>query len=296
MNRSELFLLALLVILFPLDTALWAHVPQVGGQSKITVEDPSVSRVFYRRIESGDSHVYRLEFTEAQTMILGLNSPNPTPDPPSAHVDGVSGSSLISGSTKEPEYEPFAPDVYYPVGRIERTVPAGTYTIRVTGKGPYALVVGEAEEFTVLEWIWTAVEVPRTRLWAGRGWILLPGLLPLLTVCWWLRGRTSLTWSQWLTRLSGAFCIGTALTILTALGWSVRLVNPGAKAFVAIALFFFQAGAGAMLIRQSRSSRNGMRRKLVTVGLSLFALSTWAGAVIGPALGLSSVMLPSRNS
>jgi hypothetical protein len=267
----------------------------VGGSESITLDDPQISQVYYRSIQTGTNHTYRLQFDSAGTVTLGLNSPVPSEDPPRALLRGLSDTIVLHGSTGFPEYEPFAPDVYYPVGEFKRRVSAGTYTVTVSGAGPYALIVGTAERFTAGEWIVTALEIQRTRLWSGRWWILLPGLLPIPAVFWWFyrNGRRHVI--VWLTGLAGAFCLGTGASTLTAFGWSLSRVNPGWASLVAMVLITVHTVIGTLFFRQADPKTIGYRWQLGTTGLSLLAFFTWSGAVFGPFFGLVAVFLSLFN-
>jgi hypothetical protein len=285
--------LLLAILLFASTTSAPGHVPRVGGEGTIRIEDPSVSQVYYRILQADQTHTYKLSFTDTGDVIVGLNSPNPNPAPPIVRIETNKGTTILRGSTKSPEYEPFAPDVYYPVGRIKKTVSPGTYTVTVNGEGRYALIVGQAESFSLQNWIRTGLEIPRTRLWSGRWWILLPGVLPLVLFFWWFREQKSIT--GWLAGASGALCITSGITTISAFVWAVTIVPVGWGSLIALIQVVLQTGIGSLLLYQSTKITRRFRWRIGIATLSILAALTWAGVIVGPMLGVVASVIPEKR-
>lgn len=289
--RGTPILLALL-LLAGLGGVAVGHVPELGGGDVTVVEDPTVSRVFYRSLDAGGTHRYRLRDGGADAIHVGLMTPQPRGKPPTARVTGRGLDATLEGTAEKPAFEPFAPDVLYKVDAFDATLPEGdgAVTVEVSGEGPYALVVGRAERFTATEWVGTGIAVPRTRLWADRWWLLLPGGAAAAGAGVWLRRRGVAGRRRWLAGLGGALALGSAAHTAAALGWAATVVSPGIAATVAGGVAALQVAVGGGLLRLATAESPDSRWRLASAGLGIAAAAVWAGAVVGPVLAVLAAL------
>jgi len=192
---NKVFLLSLLIGLFLLTTASFAHQPRIVSGELTQIENPEVSQAFYSELK-GKLDYYQIESEEPFKLYVGILVPDLEEIEKDISVEITKGhldteetsvqeheeeevSILLNGLEYEWTrwYEPFGGDWYWEGPEFRSNPPEeelpegvqvdeGTYTIRFfspDNEGKYVLVVGEREEFPLKEIVQTLFVLPKLK-------------------------------------------------------------------------------------------------------------------------------------
>jgi hypothetical protein len=220
------------------------------------------------------------------------------------------GSIVVDG--KDPgkaSYEPFTPGWLYELANLSMDAPVeGTYYIVVydnlQNTGNYSLPVGYIESFTFREWITIPITVQSTYVWEGQNIFIinLPLILTIIfgSIILYLlskKGRAPKGISKWLAAFAGLAFLGTSLGLFYQMILSMNITGFAAGALVTIIIAIIGIVLGVLTllyaVREKPVLTIGRR-----IGLSIirvFALFSWSGFFLGPALAILAAVIPPYN-
>ena len=292
------------------------------------IENPSKSWVMYSTLEhpnKGDYYKFTVSKGERIKISL-MTSENPSVSgflpsfallipglyekvdlPSYIEVPDGYGSMVVSG--KDPgkaSYEPFTPGWLYELADISIDAPAdGTYYIVVfdssRNTGSYGLPVGYVESFTLKEWITIPITVQSTYVWEGQNIfiIYLPLLLTIIIggIIFCLRsrrGRAPNSISKWLAAFAGLAFLGTSMGLFYQMILAMTVTGFAAEAMITIiiAVFGIVLGALAIVYAVREKPKLTIGRRIVLIIIGVFALFSWSGFFLGPALVILAAVAP----
>jgi hypothetical protein len=327
---TKLFILLALVII-PSATC---HVPDSPGDNYALVDAkvidrPSKSWAVYSNLrQAKEAQYYSFEVDEGDRIrveLLVSTDPDEGDFNPSLALlrpgtigeslpdfvevpDGYGGTVAEGERTDHPSYEGFTPSSYYRVGGLDIAASsAGTYYVVVyspTRGGRYSLVLGYVESFSPAEWILIPLNVIRVYRWGGQGMIEV--LMPMVGVvlagsllCFMaLRRRAGpLELFQLPMIFVGLTYLGSTGTILYQMAFNLARVplTPEAAITATFAILPLILGVGALGMGLGHYEGFATQTRVRVLVLGLSGLLFWAGMVIGPAVAISTCLLPSRR-
>lgn len=324
-------ILVLLILSFMVIPAVLAHVPKTaeGNASLETakhVHDPTKSWVIYSELKKGEeAHYYEIKLEEDEGLrcsilvpnegfvpdliIMGPQFSNSSDIPNHIEIPDGYGYKVIEGEKGEREYEPFTPgSYYYPAEYDEEVDRSATYYVVVsdeTSSGKYGLAVGYEERYGLIEWIRVPVDVVNIHIWEGQPvWLIfspifITSLLGAIYFIWAKQNKAPLPTylGGWLTSIAGLLYIGTGGMMLLQMITASIKANPGAALIVTIVFTIIPLSLGlftfSLGIKMKEPIDIKERAKMVVI--SLLALVTWTGLIIGPIIALIGSILPTKN-
>jgi hypothetical protein len=171
--RTNVWGLALVCLVVATNT-LSAHQPRYPVGQDVRVQDPGTSQAFYGELQ-GQPALYHFALRESLLLYVGVL----VPDIPNIHKDfsaelrvrlGGHDSllQLLDGARAQWSvfHEPVANDDYFQGPEFRRMVGPGEYEVEVSrpaNRGKYVLAIGEAERFTVSDFIRIYGMLPRLK-------------------------------------------------------------------------------------------------------------------------------------
>ncbi|MDD4900526.1 MAG: hypothetical protein PHS62_00230 [Patescibacteria group bacterium] len=177
MKYRFILILGLVFCSFGVAAAAGAHQPRyITGDQLVVIKNPRVSQAFYGELK-GQPAFYVIDLKEAQELywqILVPALPNIGKDKTVAiEYAPELGQAAAVFATLNPEaaawtafYEEYAGDDYWQGPWVKKFGEAGYYFIKVSSPdnlGKYVLVVGEKEEFPILEMAKALITIPRLK-------------------------------------------------------------------------------------------------------------------------------------
>ncbi len=328
-NYRLVTILAIISLLI-IPTVL-AHVPKSAEDNTSLdtakhVHDPTKSWVIYSDLKEGQkAHYYEVELEEGESLkcsillpnendflpyiiIIGPQFSNSSEIPSHIEVPDGYGYEVIKGEKEEREYEPFTPgSYYYPAEYDEEVNKSATYYVVVSdidGSGKYGLAVGYEERYGIIEWIRVPVDVVNIHIWEGQSvWLIfspifISSLLGAIYFIWAEQndGKLPKTMGGWFTSIAGLSYIGTSGMMLLQMIMASMKANPGAAVIVTIVFTIIPLSLGLFTFSLGLKIDNpDLKERAKLVVISLLALVTWAGLIIGPVIALIGSFLPTKN-
>lgn len=158
MGRTFLKFIIVIACFLILPKAVFAHQPNYeDSNTLIEIKDPDISQAFYGEL-NGQPAVYRIDTAELLNLYVGLLVPDLAGSRTDFVLDIFDSKNnqiyKLSGDKWEKYFEEFARDDYLKGPDYKAEVPAGNYTLVLSNpqnQGKYVLVVGEKENFSLLE-------------------------------------------------------------------------------------------------------------------------------------------------
>ena len=232
-----------------------------------------------------------------------------------AAIDGSEAIVLHGDAKKDPEYEPFGVNVYWPIGGCKDKFPAtATYSMAVihpeNKTQKFSLGVGMAESFTVSELLTMSFPMLQTFLWGGRSLGLMvmiyamTWLLTLVTLLYWFSSRYAQLQARLLSvaanyvlwfGLSGL--VASSALWLSQLIWSLQYVDFKTSMWIAIGvhivlpLVYVELVVGFYDPRFFLQSTRVWSGLLVILGAVLMLFLAWQSYVVFPSLVILAAIM-----
>jgi len=328
MGRSISYLLPLVLVLLMASGSGLAHAPvdpEDGGSlaTATRVDDPAKSWAIYGELDGGgDTWYFKIGLERGDRLRLSLltTSYDLVPDlivmgkdllstgalPEGVDVPAGYGWVLLEGTLEPAEYEPFTPGSYYHVVEYDDNVTAdGAYYVAVHSDhdgGPFSLVVGYVESFTVVEWLSLPASLIGVYRWEGQGWAAITGpaigviVVGLAVIAWFQRrGVREMTVFQWTSTVAGLLILAWAAIVVYQM---LRALDRSGWSSSAVVTMGFIAGSVAMGIYAFLPAFRGpvvpdQSRRVGMFVVGVVALFLYTGLYVGPVLALVSALIPS---
>ena len=327
------FGLVLLVVAVLVVPAASAHAPIGSGNNEslataTMVPDPTKSWAIYAELhEGGEAQYYTFDMTQGQRIhvslltttspedatfipaiiLMGPGVPHQGFVPSYVEIPAGAGLMAVNGTRATlATYEAFAPSSFVELADISMDAPAsGTYYVAVQEPnrgGHYGLAIGDRESFTLSEWLLTPFSLLSVYEWERQSLplVLLPATTILVLGLFLLvrrqRAGKPLDLIGWTGAVAGLLFLGTGATVLSQMVLSLSRSSLDAFAVVTLIFAVVPIVMGLLTVRLAlRNSQHWTRRsRFYLILLGGGALVAWAGFVIGPILGISAAVLPSK--
>jgi hypothetical protein len=152
--KIPLSIIALLLVVFLLPTATFAHQPRIVKDNPTIVTSPEVSKAYYGAL-SGKPAVYTIKADKPFALYIGVLVPDivgQKKDISAIILKDGKQIAFLDGTrfTWKKFFEEFGHDTYWQGPEYKSQVQAGNYEIRVTSPNndnKYSLAIGEIEAF-----------------------------------------------------------------------------------------------------------------------------------------------------
>jgi hypothetical protein len=323
-----------LILTFANVPSVSAHTPigsgdneSLGSATVIPYSDKSWA-VYTDLHTSGEAQYYRFEATKGELVpiqlytspskeeagftpsfaLMGPGIENQAAIPGYVEKPANAGIQLVKGiAPAQATYEAFAPSVFIQVADLSFVAPAtGTYFVAVFDElrgGRYGVAIGDAESFTLTQWITTPLAFSSIYAWEGQSVFLvyLPAMLILglgiaLLIGRKRRGQSGLDLIGWVAAVAGLLFLGTGATTTTQMIVSLIRSTPDALVIATVFLAVLPMILGVLTLRLAmrKSGRWTLSSRISLALLGVAALFVWAGFLIGPAMIIVSALIPNK--
>lgn len=221
--------------------------------------------------------------------------------PASVEIPGGYGYTIVpsSNSSAGAVYDAFGPESFYMVSEYSSTATSnGTYYLVVfsNSTGHYALSVGQAEEYTITQWITLPFSLISVYLWLGESlpMVLAPIIITFVTgmtlAYYYFRKKDISGFVNWPGTAAGIIFIGTGFsTIFQMVVNGLRTgYAPGMFATLSLAVLPMAIGVPVFLISTRKGGMNPMGGVIMAL-LGVAGLFSLVGYIIAPVLALTSM-------
>ena len=331
MKPRNLYLILLLILLFPAVHGIFAHAPDKPTDnetlaSAYEITNPTKSWAIYAELHEGEEAQYykfdlaqneRLyamlfiptsENAEFMPSLVVMGSGIASQDALPEFVETVEGQGIMlleAQRPPKPTYEAFTPSSYYYLASLDQEVSAaGTYHLAVYEPslgGRYGLAIGYREEFGLDEFVMIPIDVIGIHQWEGQSLLfIIAPLLVTLAIGFALlilkRPATLRTIFGVIGISAGLLYLGSGLMMLTQTILALTTATPDLTVVLTVIFILIPILLSMAVFRLTVKGKQVTNRVRVSIAiLGVLGLFAWAGILIGPVLALLASLLPSKR-